>query len=88
MSIHNPDASGDAPLGAPGEVRIGIWANGSEMRLFLNNRFQFSIIEKTFPSGAFGVFAQSKGNTPVTITFSDLKVYDVNYIMPTRTPSP
>jgi hypothetical protein len=88
LIIHNPDASGDAPLGAPGEVRIGIWANGGEMRLFLNDRFQFSVIEKTFPSGAFGVFAQSKGDTPVTITFSALKVYDVNYIAPTPTPSP
>jgi len=88
LILHNPDASGDAPLGAPGEVRIGIWANGSEMRFFLNGRFQFSIIEKTFPSGAFGVFAQSKGNTPVTITFSDLKVYDVEYVPPTNTPAP
>ncbi|MEP6896326.1 MAG: hypothetical protein ABI986_12025 [Chloroflexota bacterium] len=88
LIIHPPDGSGDAPLGAPGEVRIGIWANGSEMRLFLNDRFQFSILEKTFPSGAFGVFAQSKGNTPVTITFSDLKVYDVEHVAPTMTPTP
>ena len=88
LIIHNPDASGDAPLGAPGEVRIGVWAVGGEMRLFLNDRFQFSVIEKTFPSGAFGVFVQSKGNSPVTITFSDLKVYDVSYIAPTKTPSP
>jgi len=81
-------ASGDVPMGAPGEVRIGMWAVGSEMRLFLNGRYQFSMIEKTFPSGAFGVFAQSKGDSPVTVTFSDLKVYDVNYSAPTMTPSP
>jgi len=80
--------SGDAPLGAPGEVRIGLWAVGAEMRLFLNGRFQFSIAEKTFPSGAFGVFARSMSDTPVTVTFSDLIVYDVGYEFPTRTPSP
>ncbi len=88
LIIFNPVISGDVPPGAPGEVQIGIWAVGSEMRLFLNGRYQFSVSEKTFPSGAFGVFAQSKGDTPVTVTFSDLKVYDVNYSAPTITPSP
>ena len=88
LILSEPVPSADVPMGAPGEVRIGMWAVGAEMRLFLNGRYQFSITEKTFPSGVFGVFAQSKGDTPVTVTFSDLKVYDVNYIAPTRTPSP
>jgi hypothetical protein len=88
LIIFNPVISGDVPPGAPGEVQIGIWAVGSEMRLFVNGRYQFSVSEKTFPNGAFGVFAQSKGDTPVTVTFSDLKVYDVNYIAPTQTRSP
>ena len=80
--------SGDAPLGAPGEVRIGLWAVGAEMRLFLNDRFQFSVTDKSFPSGGFGIFARAAGDTPVTVTFSDLIIYNVNYIAPTRTPSP
>jgi hypothetical protein len=88
LSNYDPVASGDVPPGAPGEVRIGMWAVGSEMRLFLNGRYQFSISDRTFPSGAFGVFAQSKGDTPVTVTFSDLKVYDVSYTFPTKTPAP
>jgi hypothetical protein len=88
LLIANPSASGDAPLGAPGNVKIGLWAVGGEMRLFLNDRFQFTVNERTFPSGEFGVFVQSKGNTPVTITFSDLNVYEVNYIPPTLTPAP
>ncbi len=80
--------SGDAPLGAPGQVKIGIWAVGAEMRLFLNDRFQFSINDKSFPSGGFGVFARSQGETPVTVTFSEMTVYVVNFTAPTRTPSP
>jgi hypothetical protein len=87
LPIHEAVPSGDA-RGAPAEIRIGIWAVGSEMRLFLNDRFQFSVSEKTFPSGAFGVFARSAGDDPVSVTFSELKVYDVNYVPPTRTPSP
>ena len=88
LGILEPTASGDVPLGPPGEVEIGIWAVGGEMRLFLNGRFQFSVIEKTFPSGAFGVFVHSKEDTPVTISFSDLSVYDVSYTPPTKTPQP
>jgi hypothetical protein len=83
-----PTLSGDAPPGAPGEVRIGIWANDSEMRFFLNGRFQFSITDPSSPSGAFGVFARGAGDTPVSVIFSDLIVYDVDYVPPTRTPSP
>jgi hypothetical protein len=89
LPIHEPVPSGDAP-GAPGEVRIGIWAVGSEMRLFLNGRFQFSVTEPSFPIGAFGVFVRSTGDTPVTVTFSDLAVYEVDYTqsVPTKTPIP
>lgn len=87
LPIHEQVPSGDAPR-PPGEVRIGMWAVGSEMRLFLNGRFQFSVTEPTFPSGGFGVFARSTGDEPVSVTFSDFKVYDVDYIPPTRTPIP
>jgi hypothetical protein len=86
LGIQEPVASGDAPPGAPGEVRIGIWAVGNEMRLFLNDRFQFRVTDPVFPIGAFGVFVRSNGETPATVIFSDLEVYDVNYTPPTKTP--
>ena len=41
-----------------------------------------------FPIGAFGVFARSNGEEPVSVTFSDFEVYDVNYTLPTKTPWP
>ena len=88
LVMQEPTPSGDAPPGAPGEVRIGIWAMGSEMRLFLNGRFQFSIKDPNSPSGAFGVFARGAGTTPISVIFSDLIVYDVNYVPATGTPSP
>ena len=87
LPLYEPVPSGDAP-GAPGEVRIGIWAVGSEMRLFLNGRFQFSVMDPSFPTGAFGVFVRSTGETPVTVTFSELTVYEVDYTLPTKTPIP
>ena len=86
--LQPPMPSGDVPPGAPGEVRIGVWAVGSEMRFFLNGRYQFTVTDVNYRSGALGVFARAAGNTPVTVTFSDLVVYDVNYINPTKTPKP
>jgi len=78
--LHEPVLSGDVPPGAPGEVRIGVWAAGPELRLFLNGRYQFSIVDYNLASGTVGVFARAAGGTPVTVTFSDLVVRAVDYI--------
>ena len=83
-----PMLSGDVPSGAPGEVRMGVWVIGSEMRFFLNDRYQFTVTDTNYRSGTLGFFAQASGKTPVTVTFSDLVVYDVNYTFPTKTPKP
>lgn len=80
--------SADVPPGAPGQVRIGVWAAGPDLRFFLNGRYQFSVTDRNYLTGAVGVFAQSATDTPVTVTFSDLVVYDVNYVPPTLTPLP
>ena len=87
LQIFDPVPSGDVAR-APGEVRIGVWAVGEEMRLFLNDRYQFSVRDPKFPIGAYGVFVRSNGDEPVSVTFSDFKVYDVNYTLPTKTPIP
>lgn len=80
--LHEPVMSGDVPPGAPGEVRIGVWAAGSELRLFLNGRFQFSISDHNLSSGTVGVFVRAAGDTPVTVTFSDLVLRSVDYVPP------
>ena len=81
--LHEPVISGDVPPGAPGEVRIGVWASGPELRLFLNDRFQFSFSDKNISSGSVGVFARATGDTPVTVAFSNLRVHAVEYFPPT-----
>jgi hypothetical protein len=83
-----PVPSGDVPLGAPGEVRIGVWAVGAEMRLFLNGRYQFSVSNPNYPSGTVGVFVNSAGETPTIVSFSRLSLQKVNYELPTMTPKP
>ena len=86
LVLQQPLPSGDVPPGAPGNVRIGVWAVGRELRLFLNGRFQFSIDDPSFPIGTIGVFVRSAGNTPVVVSFSDLVIQEVNYIIPIATP--
>jgi hypothetical protein len=86
--LQKPLSSSDVPPGAPGEVRIGIWAVGPEMRLFLNGRYQFSVNNSNYPSGTIGVFVNSAGNSPVIVSFSRLTLQKVNYIAPTKTPKP
>jgi len=75
--------SGDAPTGAPGEVKLGVWALGAEMRFFLNDRYQFTVRDPLFWQGTLGVFAQSVGSNPVTVSFSSLAVYAVSAASPT-----
>lgn len=88
LVLQQPLPSADAPPGAPGEVRIGVWAVGREMRIFLNGRYQFSINDPNIPSGSIGVFVRSVGNTAAIVSFSDLSIRSVDYVLPTITPSP
>jgi hypothetical protein len=83
-------SSGDAPTGAPAQVKLGIWAVGREMRVFLNDHYQFNLYDPVFSSGTLGFFISASGQTPVTVSFSELSVYSVFYISPTPslTPSP
>ena len=86
--LQDPVPSADVPPGPGGEVRLGVWVSGTLMRFFLNGRYQFSVVDPTYKSGAVGVFAHAMGGTPVTVLFSDLSVHAVNYSPPSGTPTP
>ncbi len=80
--------SGDAPIAAPAEVRLGVWAVGGEMRFFLNDRYQFTVRDPVLHAGTLGFFAYASGSAPITASFSDLAVYSVYYTSPTPSPFP
>ncbi len=69
--------SGDVPRGSPGEVRIGVWASASTLRLFLNGRYQFGISNPNYPNGTIGVFVNAAGDTPALVSFSRLTMQEV-----------
>jgi hypothetical protein len=77
LAIQKLEPSGDAPSGAPGSVQIGVWASGKSMHLFLNDRYQFSIIDPSFPLGTVGFFVRAEGDTPVIVSFSNLTIWKV-----------
>ncbi|MCF6278294.1 MAG: hypothetical protein L3J16_06045 [Anaerolineales bacterium] len=80
--------SGDVPPGSPGDVRLGVWTAGAEMRFFVNGHYQFSVVDANIPAGTLGLFAHSMGETAMTVTFSDLVVQSVAYVSPTPTITP
>jgi hypothetical protein len=80
--------SADVPVGAPGEVRLGVWARHDEFRFFLNGRYQFAATDVSYPSGGIGVFAHAAGDTPVTVTFSALSVYSLESALPVPSAKP
>jgi hypothetical protein len=80
--------SGDAPSGAPAQIKMGIWTMGSEMRFYLDDRYQFTFRDPILHSGTLGFFAYANGTTPVAVSFSDMNVYSVFYVSPTPTLTP
>jgi len=69
--------SGSVPPGAPSISRLAIAASGNEMRFFVNNEFQFSLMDPLLDSGRIGVFARSTSDETVSINFSDLTVWEI-----------
>jgi hypothetical protein len=80
--------SGDAPVGFPGVVRMGVWTAGSEMRFLLNGRYQFSVMDPLFKNGSLGVFVNASSPDGMNVSFSDLAVNSVDYVSPTPTLTP
>lgn len=88
--LHDWSPSGQFPVGGMVRVRLGVWAQGEELRFFVNDAYQFTIRDTALPSGVVGVYARSAGDTPLTVSFSNLVVYhlDEAAALPSATPIP
>ena len=69
--------SATVPRGAPSKTRLGVWARGSDLRFFVNDEYQFAVIDSYHDIGNLGVFARSAGENAVTVSFSELKIYQM-----------
>jgi hypothetical protein len=88
IPIQNWLPSGDAPRAAPGEVTLGVWVAGVELRFFLNGHYQFKVIDPVFHNGTLGLFANGVNPNGMNVSFSNLVVRDVGYVSPTPTATP
>ncbi len=70
-------ASPSVPRGAPSTSRLGVWVRGDEMQFFIDDEFQFAVQDRILHRGMIGIFARAAGETAVTVSFSDLVVYQV-----------
>ena len=67
--------SPDAPLGAPGEVTLGVSASGQDLKFFLDDRFQFAIQDGIFSEGGLGLYLRASSDSPVTVNVTDLEAF-------------
>lgn len=68
-------ASGELLGGLPQPFKIGIWANRDDLRLFINDQFQFKVSRGTYLSGSIGFYARAAGDPPLSVSFDHLAVY-------------
>ncbi len=71
-------SSGAIPSVAPGSSRLGVWAAGSQMHFFVNDMYLFSITDSLLFQGAVGAFVHTAGEGDASVTFRDLKVWQVD----------
>lgn len=65
------------PTGFPGEVRLSVWAMGEEIRFFVNDRYFFSIEDRVLGEGSLGVYLRAREDAPMSVTFSELKIWEL-----------
>jgi hypothetical protein len=70
--------SGEIPLELYKPVKVGIWTYGPLIRIYLNDKLQTEVTRTTFSSGEVGYYARASSDTPLTVSFSDLNVYQVD----------
>ena len=76
-------------IGPPLPSRLGVWIAGDEIRVFIDDYFQFSARDPVLTSGTLGVFARAAGDSALTVSFSDLVVRQIGTDpVPAQTLSP
>jgi len=69
--------TGVVPIGAPSSSRLGVWAKSTELRFFVNDQYLFTVQDPLLPNGMLGVFTRSTGGHSLTVSFTDLIVYQI-----------
>ena len=76
--LHDWSASAQAFPNATGTYKLGVWAVGSDLRLYIDDILQFSVSDASLSTGGLGLYARSMGDTAVTVSFTNLAVYQAS----------
>lgn len=68
-------ASAALPPGGMAPVRLGAAMQGRDMTVFVEGNLQFTVRDPVWGEGQVGVYARAAQEGPLTVNFSDLKVY-------------
>jgi hypothetical protein len=85
--VQNWTPSGQVPRAGLKVLRLGVWMVGSEMRIFVDDVFQFLVRDPLITGQQVGVFLRSTGANAATVNFSDLVIYRIQGYVPSPIPS-
>lgn len=72
------DINGIIKPAAPQKFSIGIAAQGSELRFYANDSLLITAEDSVFTAGGYGLVAASDGYSPLTVSFSNFKLSEIN----------
>jgi len=68
-------------------VKIGVWQSGSTIRVYLDDELQLETTSGYFKNGGVGFYARAAGDTPLTVNFTSLNVFQTSQTnLPISTP--
>lgn len=72
-------AASQVQLGAPATNKLGLWVYQGDLRFFINDTYQFTERVAKDRTGTLGLLARTVAGPAMTIKFSDLAIYQVEF---------
>ena len=76
--INDWDINGVIKQTAPQKFSVGIAAKGGELRFFANDTLLTTVEDTVFSDGGYGLLASSAGYGPLTVSFSNFALMEIN----------
>lgn len=70
-------ANGIIPNLAPSSSKLAVWAGGGQMHFFVNDFYLFTVTDSLLYKGNIGVYVHTSGEDDASVSFSNLKVWQV-----------
>lgn len=69
--------NGQIRSSGPQKFTLGMRIKGETLRFFINDVFLYETKDTLLKSGAIGLLANSQGVSPISVSFSNFKIYDL-----------